>query len=229
MFNRQLLQNKPFGSRKILLEVIFGVLFGFSSAASAQGLEVQTFGIGEKTILHIKSKLSGQQNSKYRQWSRKDGYFGAFAVHSDNVHTFGTANMHGLQAARELAVWGCEEWAEQNGVKSGTCSLYASKIPKTMDPRTSDASGLSERSLKTFEGEYRKNQRKGLWGAFAITSLAEDGFAFRFSTKAEAIGAAIAKCEAAATSHLPSKSNKFRQYIKRNELHDCKIVHVTGP
>lgn len=150
-------------------------------------------------------------------------------MHSDNVHTFWTLNMHSLQTARQVAVWGCEEQVERVGVKSGSCSLYASVIPKSMDPHKSVASGLSERALKAFNGKYKNSQRKGRWGAFAISGLADFGFSFEYLNKSEAIGAALSYCEASASSKLPARSNKFREYIKSNRLHDCKVVHITGP
>lgn len=199
------------------------------SEAKAQSPDVQTFGTGNKVVLHSRMELSQSQKNAYLQFRRKAGYFGAIAFHKAGGSHFWIGDMHDLAVARQFAMGGCEQIATQHGEDPKLCVLYASKMPKDMDPHTNKASGLGEAGLKAFNGPYTKNQKPGRYGAFAISGMGETGFSWDYPGRAEAVDAAMSRCEAQANLTISGWAKDVRNRITRLRLNKCKLVHVTEP
>lgn len=197
--------------------------------AHSQDVGVTTFGAGHKVVLHSRMKLSQQQKKAHRDFRAKAGYFGAVAFHKAGSIHFWVRNMHSLSTARQFAMGGCEELARQLNEDPKLCVLYASVIPRDLSPYEHGAMGLSETGLKALTGDYRKKQEPGRFGAFAISGMADWGYTSGRRNEADAVGSAIASCEAAADREISGWSNEVRGRINRYKLNTCKIIHVTRP
>lgn len=133
---------------------------------------------------------------------------------------------HSLEAARAFALGGCERVAPDH---AGQCVLYASVLPRELPAATVQASGLGQRAYVAFTGKYRREQRPGRYGAFAISGMADYGYCWDQPNAPEAIGVALAECEAAAMKAIAGFSNEARASIAQHGYDKCRIVHITRP
>ena len=217
--------------RNFIVAGVLGVALNLVIAAGvmAQEPSVQTFGAGHKTVLHSNMELSRVQKAAYRRFRAKTGYFAAIALHPVDGVDFWVWNVHSLENARRIAVGGCEEIAKDKNEDPKLCRLYASVIPKDLAPSDHKASGLSEAGLKELKGPYRRKQQPGRYGAFAISGMGDWGYTWNRRNKADAIGSAIASCEAAADNTIAGWSVGARKRVNRAKFNTCKVIHVTIP
>ncbi|PCD77914.1 hypothetical protein [Pseudothioclava arenosa] len=217
--------------RKMCLSAVLAVGLSAVSGADAfaQDPSVQTFGAGHKFVLHSEMELSRVQSAALRRFRGKTGYFAAIAYHPVDTVDFWVWNIHSLETARRMAVGGCEAIAKDKNEDPKLCKLYASVIPKGLDPYEQKASGLSEAGLKELTGPYRRKQEAGRYGAFAISGMGDWGYTWNRRNKEDAIGSAIASCEAAADNAIAGWSVETRKKVNRAKLNTCKVIHVTIP
>ena len=190
---------------------------------------LNTWGVGHKLVRHSSQKLSRKQRDALSAFRRNGGYFGAMAVHPNGEDLFWFKNMHGLNDARQFALGGCRQLAKTGGRDPDGCVLYASMIPRNMDPRTRDAEGIGERAYRVFAGRYPKAQTAGRYGAFAVSGIFDWAYSTNSPNEAEARGSATARCRAEAGRTIADWPNEIRAEIDRLGLDDCKVIHVSRP
>ena len=66
-------------------------------------------------------------------------------------------------------------------------------------------------------------------GAFAISGMADWGSTAGRTSEADAVGSAIAACEASADHAIASYSNETRRRINQQGQTDCTVIHITRP
>ncbi len=209
---------------------ILSLLGIFADAkAEVSAVSVETFGKGNQRVLHSKYKLSRSQRDAYKLFRKKTGYFGAIGVHKEGEVYFWIGDMHDLETARLFGKRGCERTAEREGKDPSLCVLYASVMPKGMNPRTGKAAGLSEEAFDVFFDKYLKTQKPGRFGAFAISRISHWGYTSNRVNAAEAEGAAIASCEAVAARMISGWSNEVRRNISQLKLNKCRVIHTHWP
>lgn len=192
------------------------------SAGGAQS-EVQTFGNKVRLVKTSTVKLTKKQKIGLSDFRRNKAYFGAFYINTAEDTGYWVRNFHVLENAKKAAKTGCRYYSK---ISKDTCVLYALILPRDMDPATKNAAGLSQGSLKFFEGKYRKKQARAKqpYGAFAINGANNSGAAWGKETAAEARSTALAWCEAGA-ARLKAQLNIFgRKWAEKSGMDRCRIV-----
>ena len=205
-----------------LLSLVLGALGTGAAVAS----EFTLYGMSTRVVRHSDAGLKPLQRMGYQEFSKDQRYFGAMAINLVEDNFVFVRGFHSLETARAFSLDGCRRVMPDH---ADQCVLYASILPRRLPPRTSQASGLSQPGYVAFTGNYRANQIPGRYGAFAISGMADYGYCWNQPDEAEAIGLALAECEAAARQAIAAYSNEARASIAQRGLDKCRIVHVTRP
>ena len=169
-------------------------------------------------------QLSTKQRESYRHYRSKRAYFGAFYVVPGTDHGFWTRNFHNFDTAKAAAKKGCEIVS-----KGGNCQLYALLYPDGVDPNAKGVKGLSHRAAKDLKGRYKRAQKKGKYGAFALNKAFGYGVSFGASSAAEAHATALAYCKVASTQALAPLGIEARKWSKARGLDRCDVIDIHKP
>lgn len=200
----------------------FAAALACTSPATAQALEaIPTYGTSSVVGVVPDLALSPVQKRGLREFRRTKSYFGALYVSKDGKAYQHFINFHDLARAKQATKAGCEIVSGGN-----PCVLAAVSVPKGVDPNSKKAHGLSRFGLHDLK-KYRKSQRAGTYGAFALSSSAHQGYSFGWPNEAEARAAAIAFCDASVAQDFAYLGIKGRKYARANGFDKCHVVDTT--
>jgi hypothetical protein len=150
-------------------------------------------------------------------------YFGAFHVDRATSRYAYARNWNSLEAAISVSAAVCASAAGRR------CVLAALVLPDGMPPDTRRAKGFSVQTLQQFRLLYADVQRPGLWGAYAISPLAAQGFSAQEPTEEAARSTAHRNCREKLQAELERLGPAGASAARRGGYDRCEVVHVTRP
>lgn len=205
--------------KSILCAVVFTL--GSLSAAQAQ---TKDFGNAVRLAKVPGIELSRKQRESFRSYRSKKAYFGAFYVVQGTDHGFWTRNFHDFDIAKAAAKKGCEIISE-----GGKCELYALLYPEGVDPNARGVKGMSHQASKDLKGRFKREQKKGKYGAFAVNKAYGFGVSFGWKSAAEAREAALAYCKIASSKALAPLGIEARKWADKRGLERCNVIALHKP
>lgn len=169
-------------------------------------------------------ELSRIQRESYRSYRSKKAYFGAFYVVEGTDHGFWTRQFHNFDVAKAAAKKGCEIIS-----KGGNCKLYALTYPDGVNPNAQGVKGFSHQSGKTFTTRYKRDQKKGKYGAFAVSKANGYGHSFGWKSAKEARAAAIEYCKLSSNKTLAPLGIEARKWARARGMEKCTVVDTHTP
>lgn len=169
-------------------------------------------------------ELSRVQRESFRQYRSKKAYFGAFYVVEGTDHGFWTREFHSFDLAKAAAKKGCEIIS-----KGGNCKLYALLYPDGVDPHKKGIEGFGRQASKSFKTRYKREQKKGKYGAFALNKAYGYGVSFGWNSAKEARAAAIEYCKISSTNALAPLGIEARKWARARGMEKCTVVDTHSP
>lgn len=218
---------------RVTLGALFVVLsFGVGNAETEPGL----FGKGAQLVVHSQIQLEPPQR-RGLSWLRYDmQYFGAMAIVPGTNVWSAFRGFHSWDNAISVAKVGCGLQAVSAGENPKACILYASVLPRSLDPTEAASrgygklpSGLGQNAYGAFVGDYQRRQKPNKFGAFAISGFAQDGYSYGLGSETAARDHAIGACEASLAKALIPYPRDLRDFLRHNNLDRCWVVHVHRP
>jgi hypothetical protein len=194
------------------------VCFSILAVAPQADAQPKIYGKGVTIARTADVPTSPKWRFAYSRFKNHGQYNSALFVSDTNDFWHFHPGNHSMKIALHAGKITCELVAES------TCSLYAISYPTGEDPSTFP-SGLSSDAAKVFNGKYQRRQRKGKWGAFAISPLNSYGYSHGYATKEKATKAAIGFC----TDNVEKQATEFVPFDILKFANSCKIVDVKDP
>ena len=169
-------------------------------------------------------KLSRVQRDSYRNYRSKKAYFGAYYVVEGTDHGFWTREFHNFDLAKAAAKKGCELIS-----KGGDCKLYALVYPDGIDPNAQGVEGFSLPAAKDFKTRYKRSQKKGKYGAFALNKAYGYGVSFGWNSSKEARAAAMEYCKVSSSKALAPLGIEARKWARARGMEKCTVVDTHSP
>lgn len=203
--------------------ILCAALLTFASLPPAHA-EPRDFGHAVKLAKVPGIELSRKQRESFRAYRSKRAYFGAFYVVPGTDDGFWTRNFHDFDVAKAAAKKGCEIVS-----KGGDCQLYALLYPAGIDPNAQGVKGMSHHAAKDLRTRYKREQKKGKYGAFALNKAFGFGVSFGWNTAQEAREAAIAYCKVASSKALAPLGIEARKWSNARGLERCTVINTHTP
>ncbi|WP_299023899.1 hypothetical protein [uncultured Sulfitobacter sp.] len=169
-------------------------------------------------------ELSRAQRDVFKKYRAQRTYFGAFYVRPGTDFSGNTLNFHSFDNAKAGAKAMCEMAS-----RGKPCTLYALTYPKGVNPNAKGVKGLSQPAHKDFMNRYKRDQKPGKYGAFAIDGTHTYGISFGWNTKSEARAAALEFCKADSARALAPMGSQWRKWVRGRGLQKCRLVDVHSP
>ncbi|MDX5368359.1 MAG: hypothetical protein LPL29_03200 [Alphaproteobacteria bacterium] len=179
-------------------------------------------GVG-KIVTLIEPGDNPELRSSYARMARGSVYFGALHLDRDSERYAYTRNWNSIEAAIAVSAAVCAHGAGR------PCVLAAMVLPDALPSTTRRAKGFSVQTLNQFRLLYAEKQKPGLWGAYAISALASQGFSAQEQTEEGARTSALRNCEFRLKAELVRIGKVGAFAAAEGGFDRCEIVHVTSP
>lgn len=205
--------------KKMLLATLLCVA-GFSPASA----QTKDFGNAVRLAKVPGIELSRVQRESFRSYRSKKAHFGAFYVVPGTDDGFWTRNFHDFDIAKAAAKKGCEIIS-----KGGDCQLYALLYPAGVDPNAQGVKGLGLQASKDLKSRYKREQKKGKYGAFALNRAFGYDVSMGWNSTAEAREAALAFCKSSSSQALAPLGIEARKWSIARGLDKCSVIDTHTP
>lgn len=188
--------------------------------------EIVTYGEGADIRKNSNIRLDPGEKDVLKWMSDGRPYFGAMYVNQEIDHAFAVINYHRYANAVRAAEAGCRTTSVS---APDRCVLYATVTPKGFAGNSSNPDGIGRDAEIGFRDAFLKNQKKGQFGAFAVSGMSESGWSWGAPSRQVAVAAAMANCEAGVASTLATFNAKARAFLEQSGYAECRAVVVAGP
>ncbi|MCP1335476.1 hypothetical protein [Futiania mangrovi] len=179
-------------------------------------------GVG-KVVTLVAPGGNAELRRGFSEMARGSTYFGALHLDRESASYAYTRNWNSIEAAISISAAVCTEDAGR------PCVLAALVLPEALPSTTRRAKGFSVQTLNQFRLLYAEKQASGLWGAYAISPLASQGFSAQEQTEKAARASALRNCEFRLQAELAQIGPVGSLAAARGGFDRCEIVHVTSP
>ena len=176
-----------------------------------------------KTVVLADIGNSADLRHGFAEATRGDVYFGAIHVDRASARYAYARNWNSIDAAISVSAAVCA------GSAGRRCVLAAVVLPESMAPGTRTARGFSVQTLHQFRLRYGDVQQPGLWGAYAISPMASQGFSASEPSQDAARRAALQNCRARIGDELARLGPVGASAARRGGFDRCDVVHITQP
>lgn len=150
-------------------------------------------------------------------------YFGAMYFNPFEDTAAFMTQFHSLESAKLAAKTSCQIVSKE---RADQCQLYATVVPKSFSPETTQASGLGMHAYSSYRGKYRSKQETGKYGAFAISGMSSFGYSFGYNSKEEAIDTALSYCQSDVARFMTRLGKDGRSFARKAGADKCTVVNV---
>lgn len=172
---------------------------------------------------HADLQLTPDQKRLRRQFRAASGYFGAMYVNPAGEYAFAAKNYHTMQTALQVAEGACKLFSARAPEQ---CTLYATWVPRGFSGTISSSDGLSAEAERFFTGQFARMQRKGGYGALAVSGMSALGWSSEQTSPEAARAAALAKCDSLMAKTLDSFGETGRAAVLKAGLDKCRVLTV---
>ncbi|MFD1195707.1 hypothetical protein ACFQ3C_13615 [Seohaeicola saemankumensis] len=166
---------------------------------------------------------SAELRRGYAEMARGAVYFGALHIDPVSARYAYARNWNSIEAAITVSAAVCARDAGR------PCTLAALALPDPLPPGTRRARGFSVQTLHQFRLLYADVQKQGLWGAYAISPLAAQGFSAQEPSEAAARQTALQNCTFRLEAELTQIGPTGAAAARKAGLDRCEVVHVSTP
>jgi hypothetical protein len=209
----------------ILIVLIFGMLSGCTTSLSGRPLPDDPYGWnGAGRFIPLASPgTSTELRRGFAQARQGEVYFGALHWDHDSERYAYARNWNSVEAAIAVSAAVCQ------GDAGKPCILAALVLPAALPAETRQARGFSVQTLNQFRLLYADVQEPGLWGAYAISPMAAQGFSAREMTEQDARLAALRHCQFRLDAELAEIGASGAAAAREAGFDTCEVVHITPP